>query len=61
DPKAYEKQAKNLASNIKDKAGNLLDKAKELNTEENRNFLQKIWDSIIEFFKKIINWLLSWF
>ncbi|GAB5760343.1 hypothetical protein JMUB7525_27260 [Staphylococcus aureus] len=39
----------------------MLDKAKELNTEENRNFLQKIWDSIVEFFKKIINWLLSWF
>ncbi|MCQ6827904.1 DUF1002 domain-containing protein [Staphylococcus aureus] len=61
DPKAYEKQAKDLASNIKDKAGNLLDKAKELNTEENRNILQRMWDAIVEFFKKIINWLLSWF
>ncbi len=61
DPKSYEKQAKDLVSNIKDKAGNLLDKAKELNTEENRNFLQRIWYTIVDFFKKIINWFLSWF
>ncbi|WP_117222460.1 DUF1002 domain-containing protein, partial [Staphylococcus aureus] len=33
DPKAYEQQAKKLSSDIKDKAGGLIEKAKGLNTE----------------------------
>ncbi|MEN2448629.1 DUF1002 domain-containing protein [Bacillus sp. JR_15] len=61
DPKAYEQQAKKLSSDIKDKAGGLIDKAKGLNTEENRNILQKIWDTIVDFFKSLINWILSLF
>lgn len=55
DPKAYEQQAKKLSSDIKDKAGGLIEKAKELNTEENRNILQKIWDAIVDF----VNWLVN--
>ncbi|MDT4187185.1 DUF1002 domain-containing protein [Staphylococcus aureus] len=61
DPKAYEKQAKKLSSDIKDKAGSLINKAKEMNTEENRNLLQKLWDEIVNFFKSLINWILSLF
>lgn len=61
DPKAYEQQAKNLSNDIKDKAGGLVDKAKEMNTEENRNLLQKIWDTIVNFIKTLINWVLSLF
>ncbi|MEO4400470.1 DUF1002 domain-containing protein [Staphylococcus aureus] len=55
DPKAYEQQAKKLSSDIKDKAGGLIEKAKGLNTEENRNILQKIWDAIVDF----VNWLIN--
>ncbi|MDU4468656.1 MAG: DUF1002 domain-containing protein, partial [Streptococcus mitis] len=55
DPKAYEQQAKKLSSDIKDKAGGLIEKAKGLNTEENRNILQKIWDAIVDF----VNWLVN--
>ncbi|MEW4589649.1 DUF1002 domain-containing protein [Staphylococcus epidermidis] len=61
DPKAYEQQAKKLSSDIKDKAGGLINKAKEMNTEENRNLLQKLWDEIVNFFKSLINWILSLF
>ncbi|EIQ4026050.1 DUF1002 domain-containing protein [Staphylococcus pseudintermedius] len=31
----------------------LVDKAKSLDTQENRNFLQKIWDFIVSFFQWI--------
>ncbi|HCW7827914.1 TPA: DUF1002 domain-containing protein [Staphylococcus aureus] len=55
DPKAYEQQAKKLSSDIKDKAGGLIEKAKGLNIEENRNILQKIWDAIVDF----VNWLVN--
>ena len=55
DPKAYEQQAKKLSSDIKDKAGGLIEKAKGLNTEENRNILQKICDAIVDF----VNWLVN--
>ncbi|HIH0165774.1 TPA: DUF1002 domain-containing protein [Staphylococcus aureus] len=55
DPKAYEQQAKKLSSDIKDKAGGLIEKAKGLNTEKNRNILQKIWDAIVDF----VNWLVN--
>ncbi len=61
DPKAYEQQAKKLSSDIKDKAGGLIDKAKGLNTEENRNLLQKIWDAIVNFVKWLISWITSLF
>ncbi|PCE48126.1 DUF1002 domain-containing protein [Staphylococcus pseudintermedius] len=53
DPKSFEKQADSLKSSIKDKAGGLVDKAKSLDTQENRNFLQKIWDFIVNFFQWI--------
>ncbi len=55
DPKSFEKQADSLKSSIKDKAGGLVDKAKSLDTQENRNFLQKIWDFIVNFFQWIYN------
>ncbi|HDJ3742783.1 TPA: DUF1002 domain-containing protein [Staphylococcus aureus] len=61
DPKAYEQQAKKLSNDIKDKAGGLIDKAKGLNTEENRNLLQKIWDAIVNFVKWLISWITSLF
>lgn len=61
DPKAYEQQAEKLSSDIKDKAGGLIDKAKGLNTEENRNLLQKIWDAIVNFVKWLISWITSLF
>lgn len=53
DPKAFEKQADSLKNSIKDRAGGLVDKAKNLDTQENRNLLQKIWDSIVSFFQWI--------
>ncbi|EKO1107695.1 DUF1002 domain-containing protein [Staphylococcus pseudintermedius] len=55
DPKSFEEQADSLKSSIKDKAGGLVDKAKSLDTQENRNFLQKIWDFIVNFFQWIYN------
>lgn len=61
DPKAFEKQAKDLSNSIKDKAGDLIDKAKGLNTDKNRNFLQKIWDAIVEFIMSIVNAIKSFF
>lgn len=61
DPKAYQKQADKLASGIKSKAGNLIDKAKDLNNEHNRNILQRIWDTIVNFFKWLYNSITSIF
>ncbi|MDU4504099.1 MAG: DUF1002 domain-containing protein, partial [Staphylococcus warneri] len=36
-------------------------KAKDLNTEENRNFVQKIWDSILQIIQSIIDFITSLF
>ncbi|KOR11690.1 hypothetical protein AMC75_12915 [Staphylococcus carnosus] len=62
DPKAFKQNAKDILKNIEKNSDDLLDKAKDLNTEENRNLLQKIWDTIvniiqaiIQFFSNLIN------
>ncbi|MGR3742379.1 DUF1002 domain-containing protein [Companilactobacillus sp. DQM5] len=44
----FKNQADKLSNNIKKSASNIFDK---LNTKENRNFLQKLWDNIVSFFK----------
>ncbi len=53
-PKAFEQQAKSVSKSIQKSAGDLLDKAKDLDTEENRNILQKIIDWIVELFKSLV-------
>ncbi|MDG0820698.1 DUF1002 domain-containing protein [Staphylococcus equorum] len=59
DPKAFKKQLGDYKDQLEKNHGDLLDKAKdkasELNTEENRNFLQKIWDAIVGFFQWLWN------
>lgn len=66
DPKAFKQNAKDVLKNIEKNSDDLLnkakDKAKDLNTEENRNLLQRIWDgivgiiqSIIQFFSNLLN------
>lgn len=59
DPKAYQKQANALKKDIQKHASDKLDELKKLNTEESRNFLQRIWDAIVNFFMKIYHWLTS--
>ncbi|UXS75489.1 DUF1002 domain-containing protein [Staphylococcus chromogenes] len=59
DPKAYQKQANALKKDIQKQASDKLDELKKLNTEESRNFLQKIWDAIVEFFTSLYYWLVS--
>lgn len=54
----FKVQASKLANSIQDSAKGLFDKLnKSLNTEENRNFLQKIWDGIVSFFNGIAQWI----
>ncbi|PTF84778.1 DUF1002 domain-containing protein [Staphylococcus chromogenes] len=59
DPKAYQKQANALKKDIQKQASDKLDELKKLNTEESRNFLQKIWDAIVEVFTSLYHWLVS--
>ena len=58
DPKAFKQNAKDVLKNIEKNSDDLLnkakDKAKDLNTEENRNLLQRIWDGILETIQSII-------
>ena len=58
DPKAFKQNAKDVLKNIEKNSDDLLnkakDKAKDLNTEENRNLLQRIWDGILEILQSII-------
>ncbi|WP_142301155.1 DUF1002 domain-containing protein, partial [Staphylococcus aureus] len=61
DPKAFAKNAKDALKGIEKNSGDLLDKAKDLNTEENRNFVQKIWDSILQIIQSIIGFITSLF
>ena len=65
DPKAFAKNAKDALKGIEKNSGDLLNKAKEkakdLNTEENRNFVQKIWDSILQIIQSIIDFITSLF
>ncbi len=48
----FKQQAQKLSDDITSKAKGIFDK---LNTEENRNFVQKIWDGIVSFFKGLFN------
>ena len=57
----FKAQASKLASSIQSSAKGLFAKLKGLDTQENRNFLQKIGDAIANFFKAIINWITSLF
>ena len=50
----FKAQAGKLADSIQNSAKGLFDKLNSsLNTQENRNFLQKIWDGIVSFFSGI--------
>lgn len=59
DPDAFKKQATELKEMIQSQAGDKLKKLKDLDKEETRNFLQKLWDAIVSIFTKIWNWLIS--
>jgi Protein of unknown function (DUF1002). len=48
----FKEQASKLSSDIMSKAKNVFN---NLNTQENRNFLQRIWDSIVSFFSGLFN------
>ena len=58
DPKVFKQNAKDVLKKIEKNSDDLLnkakDKAKDLNTEENRNLLQRIWDGIVEIIQSII-------
>ena len=43
-----------ILKNSDDLLNKAKDKAKDLNTEENRNLLQRIWDGILEILQSII-------
>lgn len=62
-PKAFKKQIGDYKNQLEKKHGDLIDKAKDkakdLNTEENRNILQKIWDAIVGFFQWLWNLISS--
>lgn len=58
----FKAQAGKLADSIQNSAKGLFDKLnRSLNTQENRNFLQKIWDGIVSFFSGIVQWVRSMF
>ncbi|WP_394882259.1 DUF1002 domain-containing protein [Mammaliicoccus sciuri] len=57
DPKAFEQQAKSVSKKIEKSAGDLINKAKDLNTEENRTLLQKIIDGIKEIFLSLVDFI----
>lgn len=46
----FKQQAAALSSNIKNGAKNIFDK---FNTQENRNFLQQLWDNIVNFISNL--------
>lgn len=57
----FKDQAAKLGTSIQNSAKSLFSsissKVKSLDTQQNRNFLQKIWDSIVSFFQGIIRWI----
>ncbi|MFD1439818.1 DUF1002 domain-containing protein [Lacticaseibacillus hegangensis] len=57
----FKTQANQLASSIQNSAKGLFSKLKSLDTPENRNFLQQIWDSIVNFFQTLGDWIQSLF
>ncbi|WP_129044524.1 DUF1002 domain-containing protein [Companilactobacillus metriopterae] len=48
----FKDQAQKLSSDITSQAKNIFNK---LNTQENRNFVQKMWDGIVSFFKGLFS------
>ncbi|MEJ7209951.1 DUF1002 domain-containing protein [Staphylococcus capitis] len=61
DPDGFKKQIGDYKGQLEKKSGDLIDKVKDLNTEDNRNFLMKIWDAIVDFFQKLIQSILNLF
>ncbi|MGV3273960.1 DUF1002 domain-containing protein [Staphylococcus sp. 11261D007BR] len=59
DPEAFKKQAKDIVSQIRKESGDQLDRLKEFDTSDERNFLQKLWDAIVAFLKQLWYWLTS--
>ncbi|WP_179396101.1 DUF1002 domain-containing protein [Lacticaseibacillus absianus] len=57
----FKAQAQKLATSIQNSAKSLFNKLASLNTAENRNFLQKVGDSIANFFKALFDWVAGWF
>ncbi|WP_125572278.1 DUF1002 domain-containing protein [Lacticaseibacillus songhuajiangensis] len=58
----FKAQASKLASSIQDSAKGLFSKIKSsVNSEEGRNFFQKILDAISNFFSSLISWVQSLF
>ncbi|MFD1393096.1 DUF1002 domain-containing protein [Lacticaseibacillus jixianensis] len=57
----FKAQANKLASSIQASAKGLFSKLKGLDTPENRNFLQRLWDSIVNFFETLGDWIQSLF
>lgn len=55
---SFKEQASKIANNIKTNAQGIFDK---LNTQENRNTLQKIGDALGNFFKSLFDTVSSWF
>lgn len=52
DSNSFKEQAAKLGDQIQKGATDIFNK---LNTEENRNFIQKIWDSIVDFFSNLFS------
>ncbi len=52
DSNSFKEQATKLGDQIQKGATDIFNK---LNTEENRNFIQKIWDSIVDFFSNLFS------
>ncbi|ARJ50943.1 DUF1002 domain-containing protein [Staphylococcus lutrae] len=59
DPAAFKKQANQLKDKIQHQASDKLAQLKKYDTEETRNFFQKLWDAIVAFFTKLWHWLTS--
>ncbi|WP_125705752.1 DUF1002 domain-containing protein [Lacticaseibacillus daqingensis] len=57
----FKAQAQKLATSIQNSAKSLFSKLSSLNTEENRNFLQKVGNSIANFFQALFDWVQSLF
>nr|WP_244088153.1 DUF1002 domain-containing protein [Companilactobacillus sp. RD055328] len=51
DNNSFKSQADKLGNNIKKSASDIFNK---INTESNRNFFQKIWDGIVNFFSSLL-------
>lgn len=58
DSDSFKEQAGKVVSTIKDNAKNIFDK---LDTEENRNFLQKLGDQLGTFFQQLWTTIQGWF